>query len=182
MSVVGAEPTDVMEDFSGEVAPREEKHRGRPRGFRMPRDENGNVIRSDGTIRATRGASTRKASLESQLTGFVTLVNTLVMAFRPDMALDQIEQTALIKALDAQCQASPKFRKYVESIVKGLGGVNLMGVIVIIVARRVVRSGALPIPENGPATPGQIDNLLGAVLFASTGKTPITSMNVGTTV
>jgi hypothetical protein len=178
VSVVDSE-TDggITADFSNEVAPHEEKRRGRKPGFRMPRDEYGNVIRSDGTTRSTTTRS-RSASLESQLTGFVVLINTFVMAFQPRMALDLVEQTALVKALDAQCQASPKFRKYVESVVKGLGGVSLMGVVALIIARRVIRAGVLPIPENDQIKPQNIDDLLGSILFASTGKTPITSMQV----
>jgi hypothetical protein len=113
-----------------------------------------------------------------QISGFVTLINMFVQSFKPSMALDPIESTALIKAIDAECQVNARFRKYVESVVKGAGSVNLLSVVLIIVGRRVVRAGVLPIPEDSPIQAPAIDNLLGTILSATTMQKPIATMNV----
>ena len=168
MSTINPETDEVSFDEVADIAPATPKHRGRQA---YPRDPiTGAIIRPDGAKSPGRPRS--KISLEAQLDGFVTLVNTLVIAFKPLYALDQIEKSALVKALDQQCQTSPKFRKYIEKFLQGAGGVNLLGVALIIIGRRVARSGALPIPADSPINAHEIDNMGGALLFAMTTGTP----------
>lgn len=176
MSVIGGSDNDTLEtEFDRDVDPQIPKKRGRQP---YPRDAAGNIIRPDGTTSKPVGRPKSKASLEMQISGFVTLINMFVQSFKPSMALDQTESTALIKAIDAECQVNARFRKYVESIVKGAGSVNLLSVVLIIVGRRVVRAGVLPIPEDSPVQASAIDNLLGTILSATTMQKPIATMNV----
>jgi hypothetical protein len=173
VSTINPETDEINFDEVSDIAPEKPKRRGRQA---YPRDPvTGAIIRPEGA--KAPGRPRTKISLEAQLDGFVTLVNTLVIAFKPLYALDQIEKVALVKALDQQCQTSPRFRKYIEKFLQGAGGVNLLGVVAIIVGRRVARSGAIPIPAESPINAQEIDNMGGALLFAMTTGTP----NVGTT-
>lgn len=161
---------EITGEVTEDVAP---KRRGRQP---YPRDPvTGAIIRPEGAKAPGRPRS--KGSIEAQISGFVTLINLLVRAFKPDYALDQVEQTALVKALDQQCQTSPKFRKYLEKIVAGSGNVNLIGVALIIVSRRVARAGLIPIPSDAPITASQLDDMGGALLYAMTTGN-VTSLNV----
>jgi hypothetical protein len=177
MSIIGGgdDNDTLITEFDKDVDPQVPKRRGRQP---YPRDASGNIIRPDGTISKPVGRPKTKASLEMQISGFVTLINMFVLSFKSSMALDQTESTALIKAIDAECQVNARFRKYVESIVKGAGSVNLLSVVLIIVGRRVVRAGVLPIPDDSPVKADAIDNLLGTILSATTMQKPIATMNV----
>jgi hypothetical protein len=88
----------------------------------------------------------------------------------PLYALDPVEIEALAKALDMQCQTSARFRKYMESALKGIGGVSLIGVLAVIIGRRVVRADLVPIPTEAPINKEQIDAMLGGVLSMSIAK------------
>ena len=168
MSTIDPKTDEVKFDEVADITPEAPKRRGRQA---YPRDPiTGAIIRPDGA--KTPGRPRSKISLEAQLDGFVTLVNTLVIAFKPLYALDQIEKSALVKALDQQCQTSPRFRKYIEKFLQGAGGVNLLGVVAIIAARRVARSGAIPLPADSPISAQDIDNMAGGLLFAMTTGTP----------
>jgi hypothetical protein len=101
----------------------------------------------------------------------------LVGAFKPGYELDQVEKSALVKALDQQCQTSPKFRKYVEKFLVGAGGVNLIGVVVLIAVRRVARANLVPVPADSPLQGKDIDNIAGTLLMALTQK-QVPSLNV----
>lgn len=159
----------IVEGTTGQLT---SKRRGRQA---YPRDAQGRIIRPDGTV-GTRPVATRsRVNLEDQINGFVSLVNTLVIAFRPIMALDPIEQNALVKALNQQAQTSPRFRKYLEKALSGYGSANLFGVVAMIAVRRVARTSLIPIPADSPIKAQDIDNMCGALLAASTGKT-ITSL------
>lgn len=169
MSVVTADENEVILDEVPDIAPNPPRRRGRQP---YPRDTAGNIIRPDGTTSKPVGRPRSKISLEAQLDGFVTLVNTLILAYKPLYALDPIEKAALVKALDQQCQTSPKFRKYIEKFLQGAGGVNLLGVVLIIVSRRALRANLLPMPADAPIQPRDLDNMAGAMLFAMTQGTP----------
>jgi hypothetical protein len=170
VSTIDPETDEVKFDEVSDIAPEKPKHRGRTA---YPRDPvTGEIIRPDGSKGRTPGRPRTKISLEAQLDGFVTLVNTLVIAFKPLYALDQIEKVALVKALDQQCQTSPRFRKYIEKFLQGAGGVNLLGVVAIIAVRRVARTGAIPLPVDSPISAQDIDNMAGGLLFAMTTGTP----------
>jgi hypothetical protein len=172
MSVVGSDE-EMITEFDKDVDPQTPKRRGRQP---YPRDAAGNIIRPDGTTSKPVGRPKTKASLEMQISGFVTLINMFVNSFKPDFALDPVESAALIKAIDQECQVNARFRKYVESLVKGVGGANLLGVVILIVGRRVVRAGVLPIPDESPIDAKAIDNLMGTILQATSQKS-ITSLN-----
>lgn len=108
------------------------RQRGRPAGYTLgPRGTTG-----------ARG----KASLKTQIAGLLVLVNMplmMVPALNVDiLAFDEID--ALAEALDQQCQVSPAFRKYVEAALKIGGGTSLVGVVAIIVGRRIVRHDLVP--------------------------------------
>jgi hypothetical protein len=108
----------------------------------------------------------------------VTLVNMLVASFKPGMQLDQAEQILLVRAMDQQAQSSPKFRKYLEKFLAGAGSVNLVGVAVLIIARRVVRADLIPIPAEAPVKGSDIDNMLGTILFGMAQGKPAEGMTV----
>lgn len=170
MSIISPDTNELVDEYTADVDPQAPKRHGRPK---LPRDPiTGEIIRADGSKGKPTTRARSKISLETQLDGFVTLVNTFVIAFRPVYALDQVEKVALVKALDQQCAASPKFRKYIEKFLQAGGGVNLLGVVAIIVGRRAVRAGAVPLPEGSPITPQDLDNMAGGLLFAMTTGTP----------
>jgi len=173
MSIIGNDSETLETSFDTDVDPQVPKKRGRQP---YPRDAAGNIIRPDGSTSKPQGRPKSKASLESQISSFVMLINMFVMSFKPDFALDQTESTALIKAIDQECQVNARFRKYVESLVKGVGGANLLGVVILIVGRRAVRANLLPIPSDSPINASSIDNLLGTILSATTMQKPITSL------
>ena len=164
MSIVGSETEDITTD----VAPQPEKKRGRQP---YPRDAAGNIIRPDGSTSKPSGRPAKsRGSLETQIGGFLTMWNTPIRMMLPLYALDPVEIEALAKALDMQCQTSPRFRKYMESALKGIGGVSLIGVLAVIVGRRVVRADLVPIPTEAPVNKEQIDAMLGGVLSMSIAK------------
>lgn len=170
MSVINTEDTFT------DVAPETPKRRGRQP---YPRDPlTGAIIRPDGSKSATRGPKTR-GSLENQIGGFLIMWNTPIRMLMPVYALDQVEIEALAKALDQQCAVSPKFRKYMESALKGIGGVSLIGVLAVIIGRRIVRADLVPIPSEAPVNKAQIDAMLGGILSMSIAKPAINADAVG---
>ena len=166
----------IENEFATDIAPDNgNKRRGRQP---YPRDPiTGEMIRPDGSKGKVQGRPRSKISLEAQLDGFVTLINMLVGAFKPGYELDPIEKVALVKALDQQCQTSPKFRKYIEKFLVGAGGINLVGVVLLIVVRRVARAELVPIPADAKLKNTDIDNIAGTLLTALTTK-QATSLNV----
>ena len=133
------------------------KKRGRPKGST-----------NTGT-RASRISS--KGSLRTEIGGMITLVNLplqMVPALQRD-ALDASEIDALAKAIDQECQTNPRFRKYVEQMLRVQGGTNLMFVVAAIAARRVVRHGIVPddITEPIGGRDG-LDLMIGHAIAAST--------------
>ncbi len=112
----------------------------------------------------------RKGSLEKEIGGLLVVVNLPLMmipALQKD-ALEQVEITALARALDQQCQTSPTFRKYVEQALKAQGGTSLIAVVGMIAARRVIRHDLIPIeiPEAIGGAAG-VDLLIGQAIAAT---------------
>ncbi len=167
MSVIDPETGDAVED---DVAPVTPKRKGR---VPYPRDAQGNIIRPDGTIGRQPRVAARKTTLEAEIGGMITMWNTPISMVLPKYALEPTEIIALAKALDQQCQTSPKFRKYMEKALQGIGGVSLIGVLAVIVGRRVVRSGVVPIPSESPIQAEQIDALAGVIIASAAGQNPI---------
>lgn len=134
-----------------------------------------------GSVRRRRKPTVRRAgpkSLAPEIGAFLSLVNGLVIVsplgtrpveaiadpnITPDRIgdeLDAAEITALASALDAQCRRSPRFRKYVESVLGAGSGGTLVTVIALIAARRAARHGMLP---------AHIDPMAGMILSADVG-------------
>lgn len=132
------------------------RKRGRPPGSKN---------KSAGTI------GTRGGSLETQIGALLWTVNIplqLIPQLQRD-ALDQIEITALAKAIDAECKKSATFRKYVESALKVQGATSLVSVIALIAARRVVRHEIIDIPAEMGGSAG-VDLTLGALISTVSGQ------------
>lgn len=177
MSTLDEDTGEIKDEFVADIAPDSNgpKRRGRQP---YPRDPvTGDIIRPDGSKGKAPGRPRSRVSLEAQLDGFVTLINMLVGAFKPGYELDQVEKSALVKALDQQCQTSPKFRKYVEKFLVGAGGVNLLSVVLLIAVRRVARANLVPVPADSPLQGKDIDNIAGTLLMALTQK-QVPSLNV----
>jgi hypothetical protein len=107
-----------------------------------------------------------------EIGGFLLLVNAplqLVPALQRD-ALDVTEIQALAKATAQECQRNATFRKYVEQALKVQGGANLVGVVAIIVGRRVVRHNIIPIPDEIGGSAGADAALGSVVAMLATGK------------
>jgi hypothetical protein len=155
-------PQNASLDAQGE-APYGRKKDGTPakRRGRQP----GWTAGSSGTSRVNR-----KGSLEKEIGGLLVVVNLplqMLPATQRD-ALDQVELTALAKAIDQQCQTSPTFRKYVEQALKAQGGTSLLAVVGMIAARRVIRHDLIPIdiPEAIGGAAG-VDMLIGQAIAAT---------------
>lgn len=126
--------------------------------------------RPGGRTRAPRST----ASLEVQIGSMLTMANFVVMSIAPirNDALDQYEIVALAKAIDQQAKTSPRFRRYLEAMLGAGAGAGLVGLIVMIGARRAARHGVMPIE-----TDALIGNLIqGSVKGAGTGA-PMTGDN-----
>jgi hypothetical protein len=60
-----------------------------------------------------------------------------------------------------------------ETMLKSVGGVSLLGVVAVIVGRRVVRADLIPIPAESPVTKEQIDGMMESILAMSMAKPPL---------
>ncbi len=103
----------------------------------------------------------KSRSLEASIGATLVTVNLPLMLFAADDALDMAEITALSKAIDAQCQSSPTFRKYVQMAIDGTSGGGLIVIVGMIGARRLARHGIL--------LPKAADAQIGAVLSGDLG-------------
>jgi len=145
------------------IAPPEPPKRGRGRPRKdgtpvgSPRSASSKRVRTARKPSAPRGPR----SLRPELSAFLTLVNSAVVASplgtRPVAAiydpniqpervgdeLDAVEIDALARAIDTQCQRSPRFRKYVEGMLTVGAGGQLMTVVMMIAARRASRHGLI---------------------------------------
>jgi len=130
------------------------KRRGRP-----PRDPNAEPV-----ARRPR----RARSLESQIGSALVMANMPVMLFAAGDALDNAEIEALAKALDAQAQSSPRFRKYLQTALDATSGGQLITVSAIIVARRLARHEIL-LPK---AADEQLGRIIGSVAVVASEPTP----------
>jgi hypothetical protein len=66
----------------------------------------------------------------------------LAPVLRADM-MDEIEITALAKAIDDQARKSPRFRRMVEAAISTAGGASLLTVVAMIAGRRMARHGMI---------------------------------------
>lgn len=129
----------------------------------------------------TGGGTTRRprsTSLKNQIGGLlITLNMPLAMFFAKD-ALDQVEIEALATSIDAQAQSNPRFKKYVEQAIQGVGGTSLIAVVAMIVARRAVRHDILPVPPE--VGKDNIDGLIGTGIAMLGGSGNVLGANIST--
>lgn len=94
-------------------------------------------------------AQRRARSMETQIGAALMTFNLPLWAFPQtrDDALDEAEITALAKALDAQAQSSPRFRKYLKAALDATSGGQLLTVLMVIGARRMARHNFILPPE-----------------------------------
>jgi hypothetical protein len=129
-----------------------------PPPTQLPPDIKETPPKRTGTRRDTsRATAARRRSLKPQIAGALMMMNlalTVIPPLRRDV-LDEVEINALAEALDEQARQSPRFRKYLEAALTATGGGQLVGILVIVGARRASRHGALP---------AEVDGQLGALL------------------
>lgn len=161
-----------------DIAPAREEFIAEP-----PEPDKPQELNADGSVKRKRGrppgsknksggsSPSRAGSLETQIGALLWTVNIplqLIPQLQRD-ALDQIEITALAKAIDAECKKSATFRKYVESALKVQGATSLVSVIALIAARRVVRHEIIDIPAEMGGAAG-VDLTLGALISTVSGQ------------
>lgn len=102
-------------------------------------------------------------SLEAQIAATLMAFNFALYVVPPlaNDRLDELEIRALAKALDAQAKQSVRFRKMIEGALAVTSGGQLLGVAMIIAARRASRHGVLP-----PEADGQLRAMLATSLNA----------------
>lgn len=139
------------------AAPR--RGRGRPRGSKTRLHRLPGLPGRPRAERAPTRASVPRASLKTRIAGLLVTVNFALMLIPPlsNDALSPGELDALAGGIDAQCQQSARFRRYVEAALSAGSGGQLIGVVAMIGARRAARHGVLG--PNGPA----IDAMLGGM-------------------
>jgi hypothetical protein len=132
---VEQEPAPIIGTGSGDESQPVKRRRGRPPG--------------SGT--GKRGP--RKRSLESEIGGYLSLLN-MAFAFMPEPlqgdALDQAEIEALAKALNDYAQQNATVYKYLSSVLVQGGALgNLVMVAILITGRRLARHGVIPSEMDG---------------------------------
>lgn len=102
-------------------------------------------------------------SLEAQIAATLMAFNFALYLVPPlaNDRLDELEIAALAKAIDAQAKQSVRFRKMIEGALAVTSGGQLVGVAMIIGARRASRHGLLP-----PEADGQLRVMLATSLDA----------------
>jgi hypothetical protein len=106
--------------------------------------------------------------MEIRLGAFIAQINIFVWALpqtRKD-ALDPAEIKALATALDQQCRQSPRFRKYIETMLIAGSGAQLGMVLFMIGARRAARHGMVPV---------EFDDMLGTQIAQMASMEPMPS-------
>lgn len=146
----------------------------RAREFRANKKASGGstprpVGRPRGAKRSTAPRSRAPKSLYPEIAATLTMANMLVtmspVGSRPPSEalpqgrvgdeLDEPEITLLARALDSQCQRSPRFRRQVERMLGAGAGGQLVTVLGLIATRRAARHGIIP---------PQLDDALGAMM------------------
>jgi hypothetical protein len=135
MTVTGADyvPGRKVKPPASTQAPIDEGEPKRPAAARVKPSAGNN------TPRSTR-------SLETQIGATLSVVNLMLLSIpriRED-ALDSTEIIALAKSIDLQCKTSPRFRRYIESALSAGSGAGLLGVCMLIAARRAARHDMIP--------------------------------------
>lgn len=125
--------------------------------------------RNGASPRAAKPASTPRPStrsLETQIGATLTVMNLMLLSvprIRED-ALDMSEIQALAKSIDLQCKTSPRFRRYVEAALGAGSGAGLLGVLLLIGARRAARHDIIP---------RDFDGAFGSLLAGTANRQPV---------
>lgn len=127
-----SEPQAPQLDANGQPI----KRRGRPPGSK-------NKTYAGQPVGSRRGG---KESLKTQIGAMLVTFNMplRMLPMTAIYALDTTEIEALATALDTECQNNATFRKYVIKALQVQGTSSLVGVLVVIAGRRVVRAGVVP--------------------------------------
>jgi hypothetical protein len=167
-----------------EAIPSAKRKPGRPPAIDPETGERKRPARKPRTRKPSGRRPSGPKSLRAEIGAFLMMANSLVImspiGTRPVEAitdpnvmperigdeLDAAEIDALAGALDAQCRRSPRFRKYVESVLGAGSGGALVTVLGIIAARRASRHGIAP---------PMLDPMLGMML-AGDGISALTDM------
>jgi len=92
------------------------------------------------TPTAKRPAGT---SLQNDIAGLLVYANIMLAPVLKGDVMDDTEILALAKAVDEQARKSPRFRKAIDRALVAVGGTGLIGVCVVIAARRASRHGVI---------------------------------------
>lgn len=103
---------------------------------------NGSTGPRPGPAKPPRVVKSREAQIGATLT-IINLMLISVPGLRED-SLDVVEITALAKSIDLQCKTSPRFAKYVDTMLSAGSGAGLLGVCLLIAARRAARHDLIP--------------------------------------
>ena len=168
---MAAEPAPLFDTIetralAQEPIPTPKRGRGRPPKLDPATGERVNAPRTPRkptTPRKRTAARPRgPRSLQPEIAALLTMANAVIvlspLGTRPVEAiadpsitpervgdeLDAAEIAALAGAIDAQCRRSPRFRRYVESVLGVGSGGALVTVVAMIAARRAARHGILP--------------------------------------
>jgi hypothetical protein len=161
--------TDIREQF--EPVPLQEPVPVRKRRGRPPKTD-----QSEPTPRRR----TRRANLETRVGAFITRVNVVfqmaaafVPAIHPDDPLAPYEIVALAKALTAQADKSPTFRRYLELAISTSDAADLVFVLGAIAVRRAANHGIVP-QMIGTIASATLENpeALGSLLQMQTQEEP----------
>lgn len=116
-------------------------------GERAPRRKPG---RAKGSAPMGGRRSTTR-SLEPQIAATLMALNFAMYVIPPiaNDRLDELEIRALAKAIDEQAKQSIRFRRMIEGALAVTSGGQLLGVAMIIGARRASRHGLLPPEADG---------------------------------
>lgn len=89
--------------------------------------------------------------------------------------LDEMEIAHLAKSIDAQCQRSPRFKRYIETFLGAAAGGGILAVVGIIAARRAARHGIIDAsldPKLGGILQGDLSALASFVPSQPPDETP----------
>lgn len=90
-----------------------------------------------------RAPSATKRSIEQDIASLLVYANLMLAPVLKSDVMDDVEILALAKAIDDQAKKSPRFRAAIDRMLTAVGGTGLIGVAIIIIARRASRHGLM---------------------------------------
>lgn len=82
-------------------------------------------------------------SIEQDIAALLIQANIMLAPILKDDVMDDVEILSLAKAIDEQAKTSPRFRAALQRMFTMMGGTGLVGVVVVIAARRAARHGLI---------------------------------------